>query len=200
MTWIGITITIDDIVTDLDTFSGLNVISKKDLHSLLGKLGHVSGLLFVMRPFMQPMWAAHGSPSPEGRPGCIWARQIETETMWLRVIFTGNGASVERFFSLHAYNRLGTIVEIGTDAPPWGLGGWLAIYGDIKEDFSSPTSDDDVAKYGYAFADNKGQQVWEALAIPVAVDRWSSHWNRQRIVLEVKGDNVTSLVLLIKLA
>ena len=76
----------------------------------------------------------------------------------------------------------------------------MAIYGDIKEDFSSPTSDDDVAKYGYAFADNKGQQVWEALAIPVAVDRWSSHWNRQRIVLKVKGDNVTSLVLLIKFA
>ena len=59
-------------------------------------------------------------------------------------------------------------------------------------------SDVDDAKYGYDIGDNAGQQVWEALAILVAVDRWTAHWNRQRIILKVKGDNVTALVLLIK--
>ena len=76
VTWIGITVTIeqggirakvkqaiiDDIMTDLATFKGANVIWKKDLHSFLGKRSHVSGLLLVMRPFMIPIWAAWGGP------------------------------------------------------------------------------------------------------------------------------------------
>ena len=101
VTWIGITITIekdgirakvkqaiiDDILIDLEIFRSQNVISKKDLHSLLGKLSHVSGPLLVMRPFMQPMWKAWGSPSPEDKPGCVWNRQIETDTKWFRAFF-----------------------------------------------------------------------------------------------------------------
>ena len=213
ITRIGITITIekdgfrakvkqaiiDDILIDLEKFRSQNVITKKDLHSLLGKLSHVSGLLVVMRPFMQPMWAAWGASSPEDKPGCIWARQIETETAWFRAFFEGKGASVERFFSLEAYNRVGTVVEIGTDASPWGLGGWLAIDGNTVEYFTSPISRLDVEKYGFAVGDNAGQQVWEALAILAAVDRWSQHWKQQRIILKVRSDNVTALVLLIKM-
>ena len=56
-----------------------------------------------------------------------------------------------------------------------------------------------MKKYGFATGDNKGQQVWGALAILVATDRWSSRWNQDRIVLKVRGDNVTALVLLIKM-
>ena len=33
----------------------------------------------------------------------------------------------------------------------------------------------------------------------MAVDKWTSHWNRERIVLTVKGDNVTALTMLIKM-
>ena len=139
VTWIGITVTIehngvrarvkqaiiDDIMSDLAAFGKTNIISKKDLHSFLGKLSHVSGLLLVMRPFMIPIWAAWGGPSPADRPGCIWASQIETETEWLRAFFDGSGATVDRFFSIDAYNRVGIEVVLGTDASPWGLGGWL---------------------------------------------------------------------------
>ena len=64
---------------------------------------------------------------------------------------------MERYFSLDAYNRVGTVVEIGTDASPWGLGGWLAIDGDITEYFTSPISADDIAKYGHAIRDVAGQ-------------------------------------------
>jgi hypothetical protein len=146
ITWIGITITveqngiwakvkqeiIEDILCDLERFSKENVIPKKCLHSLLGKLSHVSGLLVVMRPFMEPVWKAWGSPSPEEKPGCIWRAQIQTELDWFTA-FNGNGTSVERFFSVDAYNRVGTIIEIGIDASCWGLGGWLAVNGIIIE-------------------------------------------------------------------
>ena len=213
ITWIGITITveekgirakvkqeiIEDILCDLERFSTENVITKKCLHSMLGKLSHVSGLLVVMRPFIEPMWKAWGSPSPADKPGCIWRAQIQTELDWFTAFFTGKGTSMERFFSVDAYNRVGTIIEIGTDASCWGLGGWLAVDGIITEYFSSPLGPLDVAKYGFAIGNNKGQQVWEALAILVAIDLWSKQWNRDRIVLKVRGDNVTALVLLIKM-
>ena len=148
---------------------------------------------------MLPLWAAWGGPSPDDKPGCIWARQIETEEEWFRAFFTGHGTSVERFFAIDAYNRNGTKVTIGTDASPWGLGGWIAIDGTIIEYFSSPITKDDVRKYGYAVGESAGQQCWEALAMLVAVDKWTSHWNRERIVLTVKGDNVTALTMLIKM-
>ena len=89
---------------------------------MIGKINHASGLLIVLRPFMDPLWAAWGSPSPEDHPGCVWTKQIITELIWFDVFVAGNGQRIERFFSLDAYNRVGTIVEIGTDASPWGIG------------------------------------------------------------------------------
>ena len=70
---------IEDIMTDLVRFLGLNLVSKKELHSLLGKLGHAAGLLIIMRPFLDPLWAAWAAPDPVGHAGCIWTKQIMPE-------------------------------------------------------------------------------------------------------------------------
>ena len=140
-----------------------------------------------------------GCTIPIKHPGCIWAKQIKTEMIWFDTFFSGNGASIERFFSLDAFNRVGAVVEIGTDASPWGLGGWLSIDGSITQYFASPLTKDDSDKYGILLADAMGQQVWEALAILVAVDLWSDTWKQQRIFLKVKSDNVTALTLLTKM-
>ena len=190
---------IEDILIDLEKFKSQNVITKKDLCSLLGKLSHVSGLLVVMRPFMQPMWAAWGAPSPKDKPGCIWARQIEQEVTWFRAFFEGKGTSVERFFSLDAYNRAGTVVEIGTDASPWGMGGWLSVDGRIKEYFASPITSEDVSMYGLDTGTPAGQQVWECLAVLVALDIRRNQWADARVNLQVRSDNVTALTLLVKM-
>ena len=100
---------------------------------------------------------------------------------------------------MDAYNRVGTVVDIGTDASPWGLGGWLSVNGVITQYFASPITADDETKYGHHIGDNKGQQVWEALAILVVVDLWASEWQQERIVLKIRGDNVTALTLLTKM-
>ena len=71
--------------------------------------------------------------------------------------------------------------------------------GEVKEYFTSPISEEDIGKYGYAIGDVAGQQLWEALAILVAVDLWVSYWSQQQVVLKVKGDNVSALVMLIKM-
>ena len=71
MTWIGGTITceplgiwaavkdtiVKDINTDLTKFYAANVISNTDLTSSDGRLNHAAGLLSIMRPFMEPLWA-----------------------------------------------------------------------------------------------------------------------------------------------
>ena len=71
--------------------------------------------------------------------------------------------------------------------------------GEIQQYFTSPISKVGIAKYGYAIGDAAGQQLWEALAILVAVDIWASYWSQQRVILKVRGDNVAALVLLIKM-
>ena len=83
VTWIGGTITVEvdgvrakikepivsDICDDLHRIMGSNVTSKKELHSLIGKLGHAASLLIIMRPFFEPIWAAlYDNPIPRHRP------------------------------------------------------------------------------------------------------------------------------------
>ena len=180
-------------------FKAANLVTKKELHSLIGKLNHAAGLLIVMRPFLDPLWAAWSAKSPDRHPGHVWVKQIKIELDWFHSFFAGNGPTVERFFSIDAFNRVGTVVEIGTDASPWGLGGWLAIDGVITEYFASQLTQADSAKFGIPLADACGQQVWEALAMLTAIDLWSTTWNQRRIVLKITGDNVTALTLLTKM-
>ena len=91
---------------------------------------------------------------------------------------------------------MGTLVEIGTDASPWGLGGWLSIDGTITHYFSSRIDKFDVDKFKYQIGDANGQQLWEALAVLVAIDLWSEKWLTDRVVLKVRSDNVSALTLL----
>ena len=87
-------------------------------------------------------------------------------------------------FSIDAFNRTGTIVEIGTDASPWGLGGWLSVIGVIAQYFASPLTQEDSDKFGLPLADVCGQQVWEALARPVAVVLWPTSGSNKALCLK----------------
>ena len=63
---------VEDIQGMLIQFRATNVVGEKDIRSLIGKLNHVAGLLIVMRPFMDPLWAAWAAESPNRHPGCVW--------------------------------------------------------------------------------------------------------------------------------
>ena len=52
--------------------------------------------------------------------GCVWINQSRTELKWFHISLSGSGATIERFFSLDAFNRVGTVVGIGTDVSLWG--------------------------------------------------------------------------------
>ena len=105
---------IQDILDDLHRFSSLNVISVKELQLLLGRLNHAAGLLITLRPFMEPMWAALAEQAKgkvSGAPiNTIWTKQIEASLQWFRAFFDGKGTHLERFFSIEAYARTGTVL------------------------------------------------------------------------------------------
>ena len=46
---------VSDICDDLIRIAKSNVTTKKDLHSLCGKLSHAAGLLIIMRAFLEPL-------------------------------------------------------------------------------------------------------------------------------------------------
>ena len=69
-----------DIKLELARLTNPNVISHKDLHSIVGKLGHASGLLIGMRPFLDPLWATLYSHDNKGAPiNTVWTKQIVVE-------------------------------------------------------------------------------------------------------------------------
>ena len=191
---------VSDIKDDLRKFLGCNVISLKELHSTTGKLNHAAGLLIIRRPFMEPLWVAiHAADKAKGPPNRVWTKKVKPTLHWFQAFFGNEGDRLCRIFTLEAYQRTGAQVEIGTDASPWGLGGWIAIDGKITEYVSSQITQQDVVKFGHEIGSADGQQIWECLAILVAIDSWHAKWAQQRVVLKIKGDNVAALTLLVKM-
>ena len=146
VTWIGgalacspgrIKVTVKEaIVSD-----SLNVISLKELHSTTGKLNHAAGLLIIRRPFMEPLWVAiHAADKAKGPPNRVWTKKVKPTLHWFQAFFGNEGDQLCRIFTLEAYQRTGAQVEIGTDASPRGLGGWIAIDGKITDYCSSQRS------------------------------------------------------------
>ena len=112
---------VSDICDDLQKILRSNLVARKTLHSLVGKLNHAAGLLIVMRPHLEPLWAAlykGGRTRPQ-----IWTKQIIMELQWFQALFTSRTLPIIRVFKMSAFLRTRTVIEIGIDAPPWGMGG-----------------------------------------------------------------------------
>ena len=103
-----------------------------------------------------------------------------------------------RRFTLDEYMQRCPAVEIGTDASPYGLGGWLAVDGQIVKYFASPVTKDDLQIFGIEKDSCSGQQLLEALAILIALRLWHTQDSR-RVRVTVRGDNVGALALVVKM-
>ena len=75
----------------------------------------------------------------------------------------------------------------------------LLVDGDIVEFFASELSCCDTERFSVSRGDPAGQQVWEALACLVAMRLWASRWSEARLRLEVRGDSVAMLSLVVGL-
>ena len=94
---------VSDILVDLKRVAKQNYVTKKELHSLIGKINHCAGLLLAIRPFLHPLWAALADKKHSGAPReCIWRQQIAIELDWFELFFTGRGLAIERVFTIEA--------------------------------------------------------------------------------------------------
>ena len=57
----------------------------------------------------------------------------------------------------------------------------------------------DFKKFQHAEGSSDGQQVWETLAVLVALRCWRKYWSTGRFALRIKGDNMTALTAASKL-
>ena len=93
--------------------------------------------------------------------------------------------------------RTGDQIIIGTDASTTRLGGWLAVNDVVREYFSEPITANDEGILGRSIGDFKGQQVFEFLAVLVALRLWIA--DRKHLNLKLVGDNIGALTLALKL-
>ena len=186
---------IEDIIDTLQSIQSMNLIPKKTLESLAGKINHAASLLIPLRPFLQQMWAAiHSDPHST----TVWRKQIHHALTWFTVLFKPGSSALGRNFRLPDFLGWGVQVEIGTDASPWGLGGWLARDGVITHYYHSAISHHDIDLFQLKAGSCEGQQVLEALAILVAVRLWLPTCS-ERVQLRFRSDNVGALSMIVKM-
>lgn len=190
---------VEDICRDLESFRGLNVLPIKQVRSFVGRANHAAGLLLMLRPFLHSIWGALYGDAGGAPPNTMWAKQIAHSLQWLDQFFQSEPQSLTRTFTLEEYKLLGPAWEIGTDASPWGLGGWLSCNGVIKRYFASSVSQEDLDLFQIQRGSCTGQQTLEGLAILVAMKLWYASEEPRRVRLSVRGDNVGALMLLVKM-
>lgn len=217
VTWIGAALTVHSrnvvfgtvkpeaiasIRSMLEAFRDKNVIPTKTLQSFAGQVNHIANLIWVWRPFLSELWAALASRSSpaSGRapPQCIWKRQILHTLAWIQAFLHDSSGRLVRPFYVESYFGTGVLIEILFDASPWGMGAVLAVSGRYVAYFAAPLTYDDELFFKHSIGDARGQQTWEALAILVGMRHWRRWWSNARARLTIRSDNVSALVLLLK--
>ena len=160
-------------------------------------MNHCASLLVVIRPFLQQLWGAIHAKNT-GPSNTVWTKQIAHTLSWLSAVFLGQSPGLERTFMVSDFLGQGDRLEIGTDASPHGLGGWLAENGVIRKYFYSQISVHDLNIFELEAGSCEGQQVFESLAILVALRAWIPKC-RRRIQLTVRSDNVGALTMVLKM-
>ena len=113
-----------------------NVYSLKKLRTLVGKAVHISGLLYMWRPFVRMLWAplvCSTEVNGNAPSGCCWSSQIRLPSLWILAFLGQQLGTMERVFVVATYMNAGVPVKITTDASPWGLGGVLEKGGVLTE-------------------------------------------------------------------
>ena len=85
------------------------------------------------------------------------------------------------------------------DASPTALGGYLKEDGCVVEFFEDAITEEDQQVLKAAAGGSEAQQSWEALAMLCALRLWAPKWRSRRVRLRVKGDNVSALVMIVRM-
>ena len=176
-----------------------NVVPRKDLESLVGKLTHIASIIATLRPFLTDLYAAlHCFAPPNAPSNCIWRRQIFPAMSWVRVFLSEVVGPLQRDYWLSAYSTAAGAIEFVLDASPWGLGGYLVVQGIVTSWFACGLSDAELSALSIERGSCRSQQAVEALAALVALRCWASIWQSRRCLLRLRSDSISALILVLK--
>ena len=176
-----------------------NVGSEKDVRSFAGRANHVAALIWAMRPFLQHAWAALTAGSKGAPPGCVWIKQFGQALHWVAAFLTGKIGPLTCTFDVETYRGRGMQVAMALDASPWGLGAILFEQGVPTQWFACEVTEADANLLSFERGSCKGQQVLESLTALVALRHWHQRWSATRVKVQVRGDSVAMLTLLLKM-
>ena len=173
LTWCGlvytfteeaVTVTVpDDKIGDLQALTHNigkhNVVSIGVLRTYIGKLQSIGSLLYALRPFLSSLWAALQAPADGAPPGHLWKERISHTLLWLAAFLEQQaGGPLVRTFTVKSYFGLLGALLIGTDASPWGLGGWIMMHGAVIGYFADRIMEGDPVRFNVAEGSADAQQ------------------------------------------
>ena len=157
----------------------VNVLGVRDLHKYVGKANYVAGVVDTWRSFLTDLYGVIHSASPTSTPpNCVWTKQFEHVTAWFMAFFAGEMGTLTREYRVSAYFGSGLQVRIITDASPWGVGGFLVIGNTPMSYFADSLYQEDAVLADSELGSPDGQQVWEALALLIALRLWRRYWTK----------------------
>ena len=181
----------------MHSFLKRNYVRVKELRSFTGKITHIASLVILVRPFLAELYATLYSKA--AKTGFVWTRQMTHTLIWIAALLAEGNFCLERRFTLEAFQGIGTSVVMCLDASPWGLGGYLVEDDKIVAYFSVPIGKVEQRLLSIDVADCACQQTVEALAVLVALRCWKHRWKGRPILLKVKSDSISALVLTLNL-
>ena len=137
---------------------------------------------------------------PSNAPaGKVWIKSILASLTWLLIFLTNEPGHLVREWRTDFYAQPGAKAMMQLDASVWGFGGVLLIDNVIVSWFSSPVSSADEQIHGLKRGDEKGQQVWEALCLLMALRLWTKFWTDKKLNITLKSDNMAALILVARM-
>ena len=190
---------LDDVLQITTEMLQSNLVLKKQLESLDGKLVHISSLVPTVRPFLGDLRAAYHTTNSNAPRDKVWTKQIIHVLLWIKALLTGTVGDFARNYYVAAYHEESEIAEINLDASPWGLGGYLVMGGRIVSWFACQISSTEAKLLDISIGEASSQQVAEALAALVALRAWSLFWTEKQLRIRVRSDSISALILVLRL-
>ena len=201
---------IDSLLQEIERFLKAPVIGVKQLRAFAGAASFVAGLVPIMRPFLNPIWASLSKDvtTDEGGKGSstfarsrtagklVHTKRVALGLHWIQALLKGErGALKRRFNTLRRKEGW----ELVTDACPWGMGGVLYQHAIPMRWFATDLPAVVLDKFKASKGDPAFNTAWEALALLIGLRLWLPGLS-QRCGVRVKSDNVGALRMLFNLS
>ena len=119
--------------------------------------------------------------------------------MWIQEFILENSGSISRVFEYDSYFATTDVINITSDASPFGIGAWVTVNGHIVSWFSEPLTETDLWFLNREHGSHQGQQAFQAFVILVAIRTWQPLFHHRRAALTVRSDNRGALACLASL-